>query len=718
VKNRQYTHPTPTVQAPSRPERPDSIRFVKGVGPHRTDLLAQLGVETVEDLCFLPPRRYEDRTRLVAIKDMVPGEPVTVRGRVVAAGLRRARRGLAIFEAAISDGTGVLQAIWFHAPYLARQVKADDEVILFGVLQTEGRRSMVHPELEHVEPDEDSPLHTGRIVPIYPLTAGLSQRWMRRLAFSVVEQRAPRLEEDLPEALRRSHGWPGIEEAVRELHFPTALDRMETARERLAFEELLVLQLALAQRKAATRQQRKPHAYRLDGACVDGLRKALPFALTPGQRRVIAELFEDLSHSWPMYRLLQGDVGCGKTVVVAHLLAVAAQSGVQAAVMAPTELLAEQHARVMQAYLGRLGVRLALFTPGAEPEERRRLAAEVADGRRWLAIGTHALIQQPIAFKRLGLVVIDEQHKFGVAQRAALARKGTLPDVLVLTATPIPRTLALSLYGDLEISTIPELPPGRQPVRTLRLGAEDRDALHALIRQELSQGRQGYIVYPLVDATAVDEAPAGVLLEGGTPPRSAQAERRAATQMAKQLRGVLPEFRIGLLHGQMPSEEKERVMAEFRARRLDLLVSTVIVEVGVDIPNATLMVIEHPERFGLAQLHQLRGRIGRGSQPATCVVVSDAAEEPVRQRLDAFLGTTDGFALAEKDLELRGPGTLLGRQQSGWMRLRIADLARDRQLLEAAREDADRLVQADPALDSEELSGLRRRVGRLRRQPG
>lgn len=676
-----------------------SIRYVKGVGPQRMAQLAQLGIETVEEACYYAPRRYEDRTRWVAIKDLRPGQPSTVRGRVQATSLRQIRRGQTIFEAAVEDASGVLYGVWFNSPYLAQQLKVGDELILYGDVGPGRRLQMTHPELEQIEGD-DLTLHMGRIVPIYSVTSSLTQRWFRRLLVTLLEQHAGDLDEVLPEVLRRTKGWPDVAEAVRELHFPSSWDALDTARQRLIFEELFLLQLALAQRRASTVAHPKPQRYQFDGPVSGGLQASLPFALTESQQRVLAELHADLQQSYPMYRLLQGDVGCGKTIVLIFLIAVAVQSGCQVALMAPTELLAEQHARVVGAYLKPLGVSVGLLSQGVPVRTRAQRTAQVASGEVSVAIGTHALIQRGVTFKRLALVIIDEQHKFGVAQRSRLAKKGERPDVLILTATPIPRTLALTIYGDLAVSTITELPPGRRPVDTLWMHEAQRDELYALIRRHLAQGRQGYVVYPLVTEGAAQEL-------------------KAATQMAKHLRAeVFPEFQVGLLHGQMTSQAKERTMQAFVRGEIQLLISTVIVEVGLDVPNATIMVIEHPARFGLAQLHQLRGRIGRGTHPATCVVTTDTTDEPARKRLNAFVQTTDGFQLAEQDLELRGPGTLLGRLQHGWLRLRVADLFRDREVLETARQEALALVARDPQLQNPALAALRERLDRFRSQSG
>ncbi len=676
--------------------RERSIRYVKGVGPHRLSQLAQLGIQTVEDACYYPPRRYEDRTRLAPIHDVRPGEVTTIRGKVLAKGLRRIRGGQTIFEAAIGDSSGILYGVWFNQPYLERQLTVGEEVILYGRLDAGSRAQMMHPEIERVEADDaGSSIHMGRIVPMYPLTIGIGQRWFRQMLFTTLERYVEALDDPLPESMRHARQWPDVSRAIRELHFPSSWEALQLAQERLAFDELFLFQLALAQRRARTMTTQKPQRYQLDGPLSQGLRRRLPFALTASQERVLAELLEDLRQPAAMHRLLQGDVGCGKTVVLMFLIAVAVQSGWQVALMAPTELLAEQHARVISELLTPLGVSVGLLAQSVTQAKRVQRAAAIANGAIDVIIGTQALIQRRSTFKRLALVIIDEQHKFGVIQRAHLAKKSEVPDVLVLTATPIPRTLALSLYGDLAVSTITELPPGRQPITTRWLQDAQRGELYEAIRRELTSGHQGYVVYPLVEEQRT-------------------AEVKAATQMAKRLQDVFPEFRVGLLHGQMKPKDKEQTMRDFAQGELQLLVSTVIVEVGLDVPNATMMVIEHPERFGLAQLHQLRGRIGRGRAPATCLLVSDTTDEAVRGRLAAFVDLVDGFELAEKDLELRGPGELLGRRQHGWVRFRLANLSRDRALLESARQEAIGLIAKDPALQDPSLKILQEQLARFR----
>ncbi len=695
-----------------------SIRYVKGVGPNRLGRLAKLGIRTVEDACLYAPRRYEDRRCLSLISEAPVGAPATVQGRVLATQLRRLPGGRTLFELTVRDDSATLQAMWFNQPYLARQLRVGDALILYGTIEPGGRAPrLIHPEMERIEEDEEgspSP-HMGRIVPIYPLASGVSQRWLRQVIASALARDADELKELLPERLRRAHGWPTRATAVRELHFPSSWDALQRAREQLVFEELLLFQLALAKRRAEAASRVKPQRYQAEGPLTQGLRQRLPFALTGSQQRVLEELLADLGRPSPMRRLLQGDVGCGKTVVLVWAMAVAVQSAFQVALMAPTELLAEQHARVVTELLGPLGVSVGLLSQGVAPAVARQRLEALAGGRLDVAIGTHALLGRRVAFRRLALVIVDEQHKFGVAQRAQLARKGQAPDVLVLTATPIPRTLALSLYGDLACSTITELPPGRGPVRTQWMRESQRQQLYALIRQQLTEGRQGYVVYPLVDE-ASRSAPS---LERGLSGRQAANDLKAATQMARHLqREVFPEFRVGLLHGQMRPSDKEQTMLAFAGGEIHLLVSTVIVEVGLDVPNATVMVIEHPERFGLSQLHQLRGRIGRSDAPATCVVVSETEDGAVRQRLEVFVQTKDGFELAERDLEQRGPGELLGRRQHGWLRFRIASLARDRAALEEARSEAQAIVARDPQLRDPALAPLRERLARFRRPAG
>lgn len=695
-----------------------SIQYVKGVGPARAAQLKRLGVQSVADALVAVPRRYEDRSRMSRVHDLAPGQLATLRVRVLTKSLRRIRDGRTLVEAAMGDDSGIIECRWFNQPYLAKLLNVNDEFILHGRIEAEqrSRLSSIHPELEHIEADaEDELLHAGRIVPIYPLTGGLSQRWFRKLIRSVVARYGSTVSEVIPSSVRERHHLPSAGWAREQIHFPDSWDTLARARRGLVFEELFLMQVRLVLRRASLTAIHKPQRYQVEGPVTAALLKALPFSLTASQQTVLRELTEDLTQPFPMLRLLQGDVGCGKTVVAAYAIAMAVQSGYQAAVMVPTELLVEQHSRSLRRYFEPAGVRVEGLSQARRPSTRKRLAQEIAHGAVQVVVGTHALLEHAITFHRLALAVIDEQHKFGVAQRSLLARKADTPDVLVMTATPIPRTLALSLYGDLTCSTITEPPPGRLPVQTLLLLESKREEVYRLIREELRQGRQGYVVYPLVEPSPDAGQPDSAPLPGTRPATAtgtARQEIKAATQMARHLHAeVFPEISVGLLHGQMRSAEKEAVLRAFVEGRIQLLVSTVIVEVGLDVANATVMVIEHPERFGLAQLHQLRGRIGRGAQPGRCFLISNTVDDLARKRLMAFTDTTDGFLLAEQDLQLRGPGELFGRSQSGLLRVRIADLSRDREVLHRAREEALSLVARDAWLASPELAHLRQRLG-------
>ncbi|MBI3320445.1 MAG: ATP-dependent DNA helicase RecG, partial [Candidatus Omnitrophica bacterium] len=702
-----------------------SIQYVKGVGPARAAQLQRLGIQSVADALVAVPRRYEDRSRFSPIHALLPGQLATLRARVLTKSLRRIRDGRTLLEAAMGDASGILECRWFNQPYLAKLLNVNDEFVLYGRIEAgptrrAARLQCIHPELERVEADaDDELLHTGRIVPIYPLTGGVSQRWFRGLIWSVLLRYASMVSDVVPAAIRQRHQLPPAGWAREQIHFPDTWETLAQARRSLVYEELFLMQVRLALRRAHLTASRKPQRYQLEGPVTAALLKALPFFLTASQRAVLHELTADLSQPFPMLRLLQGDVGCGKTVLAALVIAMAVQSGYQAAVMVPTELLAEQHDRLLRGYFEPLGIRVARVSQAVHPSTRKRLAHEIAHGAVHVIIGTHALLERAITFHRLALVVIDEQHKFGVTQRTVLAHKAKAPDVLVMTATPIPRTLALSLYGDLACSTIAEMPPGRIPVQTLLLPESKREEVYHLIHEELRQGRQGYIVYPLVEPSS-EKGQGGLAPPLNPQPTTAgvdvsnRQELKAATQMARHLKAeVFPEIAVGLLHGQMRPAEKETVMRTFVEGRIRLLVSTVIVEVGLDVANATVMVIEHPERFGLAQLHQLRGRIGRGTQPARCFLISDATDDLVRKRLTVFAETVDGFLLAEHDLQLRGPGELFGRSQSGILQVRIADLSRDGELLHLAREEAAFLVARDPRMAHPDLAHLSQRLGGL-----
>jgi len=668
------------------------VQYLKGVGPARADALARLGIVTVEDLLLHAPRRLEDRRRLVPLRDLVHGAVQTVEATVAAVSERRVRRGLVLLKAALVDATGVAYAVWYNQAYLKGQLRRGVRALFSGKVERWGGEVRLRaPEFEVLEDDAEETWHTGRLVPIYPATEGLSQRVLRTLVRSALEAHADRVPEILPEALRAARGLLGIREALWALHYPETPEAHAAARARLAFEELLVLQLGLALRRHRLAREAKPFRYGT-GDLVERFLRGLPFPLTRAQQRAIREITADMHAPAPMNRLLHGDVGSGKTVVAAAALLVAVQGGRQGALMAPTEILAEQHALTLRRLLGPLGVEVVLLTGGRTAAERAAAREAAREGHGDVIVGTHALIEETVVFSRLGLVVVDEQHRFGVLQRARLRRKGAAPDVLVMTATPIPRTLALTLYGDLDVSVLDELPPGRQPVATYWRSAAARPKVYAFVREQVAAGRQAFVVCPLIG-------------------ESEKLQVQAAERLAEELRGgYLRGLPVALLHGRMRAEERERIMEAMRRGEVAVLVATSVIEVGIDIPNATVMVVEDADRFGLAQLHQLRGRVGRGAERAYCILIASPAGEEGRRRLQVMTETTDGFRIAQEDLLLRGPGEILGTRQHGLPDLRVADLHRDLPLLEAARAAAEAIVRADPALRAAEHRALREAV--------
>ncbi|MBI5380006.1 MAG: ATP-dependent DNA helicase RecG [Nitrospirae bacterium] len=730
--------PTSNLKAPPGPIALSTpIQYVKGVGPRRAKLLERLGIRTVEEALYYLPWRYEDRGSLTPIARLTPGRFATVCGEVLALGVTTTpRQRMQIFELAVGDGSGVLYGKWFNQPYLKKQFARGQRVILGGVVkanpfQPAGRQGrgygleIEHPEYEVLEEEEPAAsIHTGRIVPIYRTTEGLSQRQIRAIQHDLLVQAAPRCEETLPSSLRDRLRLMELPTALQEAHFPTGdhplpcpsppgggrnkvggeseerwvdrLNRAESpAHRRLIFEELFLLELGLALRRQGVKQETRGIRFQPDGPLVRRLREALPFRLTAAQERALKEILADMAGPHPMNRLLQGDVGCGKTIVALYAMLVAVDNGYQAALMAPTEILAEQHAGRIRAFAERAGAEPALLKGGQRKRERERTLARIAAGDLPLIVGTHALIQEGVEFARLGLAVVDEQHRFGVLQRATFKAKGLSPDVLVMTATPIPRTLALTVYGDLDLSVIDELPPGRRPVQTRVFTESRRRELYRFLEQEIARGRQVYVVYPLIE-------------------ESEKSDLKAATAMARHLQEeVFPRIRVGLLHGRMKGEEKDAVMGAFQRGEIAILVSTTVIEVGIDIPNATVMVVEHAERFGLTQLHQLRGRVGRGGETSHCLLVArHPLSEEARQRIEAMTRTTDGFRIAEEDLRLRGPGEFFGTRQSGLPDLRAANLLRDGRILALAREEAFRLAAEDPSLARPDYRPLRQALER------
>ena len=670
------------------------VSAVKGVGPSVAERLGNLGIARVRDLLWHFPRLHQDRSQLTPIAEVRVGELEAISGRVRAVKLNRWRRRGAVLTATVEDDTGQIAAVWFGMPYLRNQVKEGARLVLWGKV-TQGRRlSILSPEFE-VLPDGDAPastqpLNAERIVPIYPATAGIGQKRFRRLLRGALDAYADEAPEVFPDAFREARRLLPVAEALQQLHFPDSMKAAELARRRMVYEEFFLLETAVALRKRALHAALDGIAFAIAPKVDERIRRRFPFRLTAAQERAVAMLAEDMAQPRPMNRLLQGDVGSGKTVVAAYAMLAAVANGYQAALMAPTEILAAQHHRTLSRLLEGSRVRIRLLLGGAKAAERRRNLADVGTGKVDIAVGTHALIQHDVEFARLGLVVVDEQHKFGVLQRAALRWKGARPDVLVMTATPIPRSLALTVFGDLDITTLDELPPGRQPITTAVVPVEGRPAAFAHARRELDAGRQVYVVYPLVE-------------------ESDTSDLKAATAMVGHLqRDVFPDHAVGLLHGQMAPDEKQQRMDAFRTGRDRVLVCTTVVEVGVDVPNATVMIIEHAERYGLSQLHQLRGRIGRGEHPSHCTLMVDNSR--ASEKLDILAETTDGFRIAEEDLKLRGPGEFLGTRQHGLPPLAVGDFAQDIQLLLEARTDAFRLVESDPDLQRPSHRRLRAEV--------
>jgi len=682
-------------QTPSAPPRPAAgspllapVQYLKGVGPARAAALARLGVATVEDLLLHVPRRLDDRTRLVPLRDLPHGAESTVEATVAAVSEFRPRRGLTVTKAALTDDSGIGYAIWYNQSYLKQQLRRGMRALFFGrVERRAGEIRLTAPEFEEIENGEEETWHTGRLVPIYPATEGLSQRVLRNVVRGALTAHAGEVQEILPEELRRRQRWGGVAEAVWALHFPDTMEAHRRARARLAFEELLVLELGVLLRRQQGQAAAKPQRYR-SGGLVDRFLSSLPFPLTGAQRRAIDEIVRELRLRQPMNRLLQGDVGSGKTIVAIAALLTCIQGGFQGALMAPTEILAEQHYLTVRPWLEALGVQAVLLTGSRSGRERAQRREAVAAGAADLIVGTHALLEEEVAFARLGLIVVDEQHKFGVLQRARLRRKGFAPDVLVMTATPIPRTLALTVYGDLDATTLDELPPGRGAVATHWRQASARPKVYAFVREQIRMGRQAYVVCPLIED-------------------SEKLAARAAAALAEELRATFfADLTVSLLHGRMGGPEKERTMAVLRAGEIHVLVATSVIEVGIDVPNASVMVIEDADRFGLAQLHQLRGRVGRGAHRSYCVLIASPSTDEGRRRMEVMTETTDGFRIAQEDLRLRGPGEILGTRQHGLPDLRVADLTTDLGLLEEARAAAVELLGGDPALAAQDHRGL------------
>ncbi|MFA5147667.1 MAG: ATP-dependent DNA helicase RecG [Candidatus Omnitrophota bacterium] len=676
------------------------VRFVKGVGPARAEILKKLDIEAVEDLLYHFPRRHEDRSRFNPINELKEGAHAAVRGEVLTSGVRSGRprfgrgKGMSVYKMAFGDDTGVIYALWFNQPYMQDVFKVGDKVVLYGKVEKNKDFQMCNPEFEIVNDEDKETIHTGRIVPIYPLTEGISQRGMRSVIKNMLDRYLDDVEEFLPEEVRSGNNLPALRQALFNMHFPESEELRMAAYERVVFDEFFVLQVALAQRRHKIKGLGTGVAHKTGGELIGSFKALLPFKLTDAQERAIADIEKDMASTKPMNRLLEGDVGSGKTVVAAHALVLTVSNGYQGALMAPTEILAQQHFAGLNRLLSPLGVNIVLLTNSVVEDAREDVLRMIEEGRADIVVGTHALIQEGVKFKGLGLSVVDEQHKFGVDQRAQLKQKGINPDMLFMTATPIPRTLAMTLYGDLDLSILDEMPEGRIPSKSYLVGEERREGIYKFIAQEVAAGSQAFIVYPIIKKGKNDDL-------------------KAAADMYKKFRDtVFPDLKVGLVHGRLDNAEKERVMSDFKSGKVQILVSTTVVEVGIDNPNVSVMLIENPERFGLSQLHQLRGRIGRGNQRSYCIMISDTGSEVARKRIKALIGSTSGFDIAEEDLQLRGPGQFFGTRQHGLPELRYANLVANVRQLEAARKEAFGLVNSDPGLTKPGNACLRDMVRR------
>ncbi len=677
------------------------LQYVKGIGPARAEMLAAKELRVVGDLLYYAPFRYEDRRNIKAIAELAPGEKAVVFARVSSAKLSRFRKASGLFEATLHDGSGAnLEARWFHGERYVDTLVPDTRLALFGKIELDrghGNRLMIQPEIEILSGDEDEEetLHTGRIVAVYEAAGKISTRVFRTLLNRILSE-APMPEDALPEGVRARAGLPDLATAIQQIHVPAPdsdlrlLNEFRTpAQVRLIFDEFFWLECGLALKKGKAKAA-TGIPFAVTERAREQIKKMLPFKPTGAQRRVMQEIADDMKRPHPMNRLLQGDVGSGKTIVAAQAAVIGIENGYQVAVLAPTEILASQHYWYFKRLLEKLGYAVAVLTGSATPREKQKIKELIAGGYINAVIGTHALIQEDVKFSKLGLAIVDEQHRFGVRQRLELMKKGEQPDVLVMTATPIPRTLALTIYGDLDVSTIDELPPGRKPVVTKHVQESAVEGIYSFVAQQIKTGRQAYVVYPVVEETETLAV-------------------KAAEKMFQHLsEKVFPGTHVGLLHGRMPSDEKEAAMQSFQAGHTKILVSTTVIEVGVDVPNASVMVIEQAERFGLAQIHQLRGRVGRGSHQSYCILVTGKLNDVARERIRTLVESNDGFYIAEMDMKLRGPGEFFGTKQSGIPGLRLADLMRDADVLESARSEASRVIREEA--NPEEMRGIVRYI--------
>jgi len=666
-----------------------SVKYLKGVGPRRAEALARLGIRTVGDLLYHAPHRYLDATTVTPLARVRVGQEASCVGHVVTTGVLPTRRGLRVFRAVLKDESGLLECAWPGQPFLERQIKPGQLLLVSGPVRYYHGRQLVPREFVVLADQGEAAPDGGLVLPVYPATEGLTHRQIRGLIHQHLDALLALARDPHPSRLSAAVGVPELRAALAAVHRPRTVDEAEAGRRRLAFDEFFDQQLVQARARHLAKRARAGIRFALKKELTTRLKQQLPFQLTEDQRRAVREIATDMTAPLRMHRLLMGDVGTGKTVVALFAMLLAVENDYQAAMMAPTELLAEQHSATLTRLLGPLGLAPELLIGRLTAAEKSAARERIAGGGARLVVGTHALIQESVRFHRLGLAAIDEQHRFGVEQRAALVEKGDAPDVLLLTATPIPRSLALTLYGDLDVTELRERPPGRGTVKTALRNDAARQKIYGFIRGECAAGRQAYVIYPVID-------------------ESERADLKAATTMAEDLQEVFAEFRVGLVHGRLKPEERDATMRAFRDNAVQILVATSVIEVGIDVANATVMLIEHAERFGLAQLHQLRGRVGRGAAASHCILLSNVPDAAAR--LTAFTETTDGFKIAELDLQERGMGELAGARQSGGVPLRYANFATDLPLLEAARRAAGEIIGRDPALARPEHAAYRERI--------
>jgi ATP-dependent DNA helicase RecG len=671
------------------PSLNDPMQFIKGVGPRKAILLEKLHLTSIEDCLYFLPFRFEDRTQFKKISQAVPGEYVTLTGEVLNSGTIFMGRRKRVFEVIVQDETGVIRAKWFrfNETYMKAKFTTGQKIILSGK-PTINKRSgleIIHPDTEQVSGENVSSLEIGKIVPVYHVTDGLHLKSMRTIIKNVLDNYLHLTEEFLPDDMIRRHNFIPRSEALAQSHFPPEgstleeLDAFKTpAQRRLVFEELFLIQLALAFRKNRAGEKFTGTAFKTRGELIKRFVKILPFTLTGAQKKVLGEIMKDLEKNKPMNRLIQGDVGSGKTIIALTALLTAVDNRMQSALMVPTEILAEQHYLNILPFCEKLGIEIKLVTSTLKGKERKNYFENIKNGKTQIVIGTHSLIQKDIQFKKLGLAVIDEQHRFGVMQREAIGKKGDQPHLLIMTATPIPRSLALTLYGDMDVSLLDEFPPGRQKIATNLFFENRREQAYAIMEKQLQQGRQAFVVCPLIE-------------------ESESIDLKAAVTVFDFIQEKFPDFTACLIHGKLKKEERQNIMSRFLKKEIQVLVSTTVIEVGIDVPNATVMIIEHAERFGLAQLHQLRGRVGRGIHASYCLLMAyHPVSEEGQARMKAMQNSEDGFVIAEEDLKIRGPGDFMGTRQSGMPLLKIANLLRDIQVLEIARNEAFQLIASDP----------------------